>query len=69
MRAHAEYVEGDSLVDMIRVAERIAIDSYGEMIRHVGDKDSTTRRMLEGIQAMEKAHADDLSSMLQDLTC
>ncbi|HEX7971935.1 MAG TPA: ferritin-like domain-containing protein [Thiobacillus sp.] len=70
MRAHAEYVEGDSLVDMIRedlVAERIAIDSYGEMIRYLGDKDSTTRRMLEGILAMEEEHADDLAGLLEDL--
>jgi bacterioferritin len=69
-RSHAEYVEGDDLVGMIRedlVAERIAIDSYGEMIRYIGDKDVTTRRMLEGILAMEEEHADDLSSLLEDL--
>ncbi len=69
-RSHAEYVEGDDLIDMIRedlVAERIAIDSYGEMIQYIGDKDITTRRMLEGILAMEEEHADDLSSMLEDL--
>ena len=70
IRSHAEYVEGDSLLDMIKedlVAERIAIDSYGEMIRYIGDKDITTRRMLEGILAMEEEHADDLSSLLEDL--
>ncbi len=70
MRSHAEYVEGNSLLDMIKedlVAERIAIDSYGEMIRYIGDKDITTRRMLEGILAMEEEHADDLSSLLEDL--
>ncbi|CAK0758000.1 bacterioferritin [Gammaproteobacteria bacterium] len=69
-RSHAEYVEGDTLLDMIRedlVAERIAIDSYGEMIRYLADRDSTTRRMLEGILAMEEEHADDLSSLLEDL--
>ena len=69
-RSHSEYIEGKSLIDMIRedlVAERIAIDSYGEMIRYIGDKDITTRRMLEGILAMEEEHADDLSSLLQDL--
>lgn len=69
-RSHAEYVEGENLLDMIRedlVAERIAIDSYGEMIRYIGDKDITTRRMLEGILAMEEEHADDLSSLLEDL--
>ena len=70
MRSHAEYVEGNSLLGMIKedlVAERVAIDSYGEMIRYVGDKDITTRRMLEGILAMEEEHADDLSSLLEDL--
>ena len=70
MRSHAEYVEGNSLLDMIKedlVAERIAIDSYGEMIRYIGDKDITTRRMLEGILATEEEHADDLSSLLEDL--
>jgi bacterioferritin len=69
-RSHAEYVEGEDLLDMIRedlVAERIAIDSYGEMIRYIGDKDITTRRMLEGILAMEEEHADDLASMLEDM--
>jgi bacterioferritin len=69
-RSHAEYVEGNDLIDMIRedlVAERIAIDSYGEMIRYIGDKDITTRRMLEGILAMEEEHADDLSSMLEKM--
>ncbi len=69
-RSHAEYVEGDNLVDMIKedlVAERIAIDSYGEMIRYIGDKDPTTRRMLEGILAMEEEHADDLASLLEEL--
>lgn len=69
-RSHAEYVEGDDLVSMIKedlVAERIAIDSYGEMIHYIGDKDVTTRRMLEGILAMEEEHADDLSNLLEDL--
>lgn len=49
------------------VAERIAIDRYAEMIRYVGDTDITTRRMLEGILAMEEEHADDLSSLLEEL--
>ena len=69
-RSHAEYKEGDSLIDMIRedlVAERIAIDSYREMIAYLGDDDPTTRRMLEGILAMEEEHADDLASMLSEL--
>jgi bacterioferritin len=66
-RSHSEYVEVDSLVDMIRenlVAERIAIDSYAEMIRYIGDGDSTTRRMLEGILAKEEEHADELADLL-----
>lgn len=69
-RSHSEYVEGNSLVDMVKedlVAERIAIDSYGEMVRFVGEKDPTTRRMLEGILAMEEEHADDLSNILATL--
>ena len=49
------------------VAERIAIDSYAEMIRYVGDDDPTTRRMLEGILAMEEEHADDLANLLATL--
>jgi bacterioferritin len=66
-RSHAEYVEGESLTAMIKedlIAERIAIDSYREMIRHIGDRDSTTRRMLEDILAVEEEHADDLVSLL-----
>ena len=50
-----------------QVAKRIAIESYGEMIRHIGDKDTTTQRMPEGILAMEEEHADDPSSLLEDL--
>jgi bacterioferritin len=49
------------------IAERVAIDSYTEMIRYVGDDDITTRRMLEGILAVEEEHADDLSSFLADM--
>jgi len=67
-RSHAEYVEGDSLVDMIKedlVAERIAIDSYREMITYFGNDDPTSRRMLEGILAMEEEHADDLVNLLE----
>jgi bacterioferritin len=69
-RSHAEYKEGESLVDMIKedlVAERIAIDSYAEMARYFGDKDPTSRRMIEGILAMEEKHAEDLSSLLATL--
>ena len=69
-RSHAEYVEGETLNDMIRedlVAERIAIDSYREMIAFTGNDDPTTRRMLEGILAMEEEHADDLVSLLEKM--
>lgn len=68
-RSHSEYVEGENLVDMIRenlVAERIAIDSYREFAQYLGNQDSTTRRMIEDIPAMEEEHADDLVSMLGD---
>ncbi|HLN99079.1 MAG TPA: ferritin-like domain-containing protein [Pyrinomonadaceae bacterium] len=70
-RSHAEYVEGDTLMDMIKedlVAERIAIDSYREMINYVNTDDPTTRRMLEGILAMEEEHADDLVSLLETMS-
>jgi bacterioferritin len=69
-RSHAEYVEGSSLLDMIKedlVAERIAIDSYREMIAYLSTNDSTSRRMLEGILAMEEEHADDLVTLLSEL--
>ena len=69
-RSHAEYVEGETLLDMIKedlVAERIAIDSYREMIKYFGSDDPTSRRMLEGILAVEEEHADDLVSMLGEL--
>jgi bacterioferritin len=69
-RSHAEYVEGDTLLDMIKenlVAERIAIDSYREIIQYLGNDDPTTRRMMEGILAMEEEHADDLVSLLDEI--
>ncbi len=69
-RSHSEYVEGDTLVDMLRedlVAERVAIDSYAEMVRYVGENDPTTRRMLEGILAVEEEHAEDLKTLLDTL--
>jgi len=69
-RSHAEYVEGDTLEDMIKedlVAERIAIDSYREIVQYLGEKDSTTRRLMEEILAKEEEHADDLANLLQDL--
>ena len=69
LRSHSEYVEGKDLSEMIEedlVAERIAIESYGEMIRYVGGNDPTTRRLLEGILEKEEEHAEDLSSLMQD---
>ena len=68
-RSHSEYVEGDSLVEMIKedlVAERIAIDSYREMITYFGNDDPTTRRLMETILAMEEEHADDLVNLLEE---
>ena len=69
-RSHAEYVEGGSLVDMIKenlVAERIAIDSYGEMVRYLANNDPTTRRLMEGILAVEEEHATDMADLLTSL--
>ncbi len=69
-RSHAEYVEGNSLREMIQenlVAERVAIESYREMVAYIGDKDPTTRRVLEDILAVEEEHADDLVSLLEGL--
>ena len=63
-------MEGDKLVDMIKedlVAERVAIDSYREMIEYFKDFDTTTRKMLVEIQASEEQHADDLSELLGNL--
>jgi bacterioferritin len=70
MRSHAEYVEGTTLTEMIQedlVAERIAIDSYREMIAYFGNDDPTSRRMLEGILAVEEEHADDLVNLLETM--
>jgi bacterioferritin len=69
-RSHSEYKEGKDLIDMIKedlVAERIAIESYSEMVRYIGNDDPTTRRMLEGILAMEEEHADDLANLLTQM--
>ena len=66
-RAHAEYKPGTDLRDMVRedlVAERIAIDSYREMIAYIGDRDTTTKRMLEHVLAQEEEHADDMKDLL-----
>jgi bacterioferritin len=70
LRSHAEYVEGGSLKEMIKedlVAERIAIESYREMVAYIAEKDPTTRRVLEEILAGEEEHADDLVSLLEGL--
>ncbi len=66
-RSHSQYVEGSSLKDMIKenlVAERIAIDSYREIIRFLGEKDSTSRRLMEEILEKEEEHADDMANLL-----
>jgi bacterioferritin len=67
-RSHAEYVPGTDLVDMIKedlVAERIAIASYQEIVRWLGDGDVTTRRVIEDLLAVEEEHADDLLTLLK----
>ena len=69
-RSHSEYVEGGSLVEMIRedlIAERIAIESYSEIIRYLGEDDPTSRRMMEDILANEEEHADDLNTLLEQV--
>jgi bacterioferritin len=69
-RSHAEYVEGNDLIDMIEedlVAERIAIESYREMAQYFGKDDPTSRRLMEDILAKEEEHAEDLSTLLEEL--
>jgi bacterioferritin len=66
-RAHSEYKEGKTLVDMIQedlIAERIAIDTYSEIIRYLGNNDSTSRLMMEKILSMEEEHAEDMKTLL-----
>ena len=68
-RSHADYDESTDLKDMVRanlVAERVAIEAYRQMITLIGDKDPSTRRMLEGILHAEEEHAEDLSDMLKE---
>src|ERR1700682_432471 len=70
MRSHAQYAEGTTLVDMIKedlIAERIAIESYTEIIRFFGDNDPTSRRMMEKILEVEEEHADDMATLLETL--
>ncbi|WP_227370773.1 ferritin-like domain-containing protein [Halomonas sp. M20] len=67
-RSHAEYVEGSDLKEMIKenlIAERIAIDSYREIATYLGDKDPTSRRIMEDILAQEEEHADDMAGLLE----
>jgi bacterioferritin len=69
-RSHSEYVEGTSLSDMIRedlVAERIAIESYSEIIRYLADSDPTSRRVMEEILAKEEEHAEDMRNLIQSV--
>ena len=68
--SHAQYVAGNTLKEMVYedlVAERIAIDSYREIIQYIGESDPTTRRIFEDILAQEEEHADDMADILQDL--
>ena len=69
-RSHAEYIAGSTLVEMFTedlVAERIAIDSYRELIQYLGNNDPTTTQLLKGILAVEEAHADELADLLQGI--
>jgi bacterioferritin len=69
-RSYSEYVAGGSLIEMIKedlVAERVAIDSYRDIIRYLDDRDPTTRRLLEEILAVEEEHAEEMADLLQDL--
>jgi bacterioferritin len=68
--SHAQYVAGNTLKEMVYedlVAERIAIDSYREIIQYIGESDPTTRRIFEDILAQEEEHADDMADILADL--
>ena len=69
-RSHAPYVNGENLQQMIRenlVAERVAIETYSEIVRWLGDDDTTTRRMMEDLLSVEEEHADDLANMLDSV--
>ncbi|MGH8255688.1 MAG: ferritin-like domain-containing protein [Steroidobacteraceae bacterium] len=69
-RSHSEYVEGETLAEMLAedlIAERIAIESYREIIQYLGTNDSTTRRLFESILAVEEEHAEDIRSMREDM--
>ena len=67
-RSHAEYQEGKTLKDMVTedlIAERIAVESYRELIEYLGDRDPTTRRIVEHILAQEEEHADEFHDLLE----
>lgn len=67
-RSHSEYKEGTSLSDMVKedlIAERVAIESYSEIVRYLGEKDPTSRRLMEEILAVEEEHANDMHDLLQ----
>jgi len=69
-RSHSDYTEGASLLEMIKedlVAERIAIGSYTEIIRYLGQDDPTTRRLFEEVLAKEEEHAEELSSIIASM--
>lgn len=69
-RSHSEYVEGESLIDMIKedlVAERIAVESYSEIIRYLSDNDPTSRRLMESILAKEEEHAEEMKTLLETI--
>jgi bacterioferritin len=69
-RSHSQYIEGNSLVDMIQenlVAERIAVESYTEIVRYLGNDDPTTRIMIEEILAKEEEHAEDMKTLLESI--
>jgi len=71
MRSHAEYAPGTNLLDMIKedlIAERVAIQSYTEMIHYIGEDDPTTRRMLERILAVEEEHAEDMKTLHETMS-
>jgi bacterioferritin len=65
--SHAQFSQGGNLIEMIQenlLAERIAIESYREIVQYLGNNDSTSRRMMEGILATEEEHADDMQNLL-----
>ena len=69
-RSHAEYVEGNSLTEMVKedlVAERVAIASYQEIVRWLGNDDPTTRTMIEQILTVEEEHAEDMLNLLDEI--